>query len=418
MQMTRMLRTPKMTATVLSASMLTIFLVGLSPLPQLLAASASNAGAAPNLSPVQLSVQTKNLTTVSSYDLVAYNSTGAAVASYTGQYPRVTLELPLGTYLFAATANGPSPTYSPVCYAKGAAGSGAASPPALPNNPGSGASSAIAYPCCCTNPMLEYGYSLTQVSGSTTVNISTQAPTAIPTSTVSVSVTYKNGSAVSDAYVSANVVGANWYWGDSSRVTMYAQTAANGVAHLVVPSVPLAVTASKSVQVDLPKGQTTTQVNIGGQLVNVTLYYGPSYVYESATALLIPPQTSLNMVVTAQTGYPMIPYGVGPIAAGQATVSSGYGAGAVAVPPNSVQAQQTSQGAPAAAGAPSAAQGNSNSSLNAALASIPPIPASDLGAPSTQPISSTPSVSLMAIGTLALAGAIAATVGIVISKKR
>src|SRR5207249_7107238 len=145
MQMTRMLRTPKMTATVLSASMLTIFLVGLSPLPQLLAASTT--GAAASLSPVQLSIQTKNLTSVSSYDLVAYNSTGAPVASYIGQYSRVTLELPSGTYLFAATANGPAPAYSPACYSKGAADAGAASPPALPDKPGSAAGAAIAYPC-------------------------------------------------------------------------------------------------------------------------------------------------------------------------------------------------------------------------------------------------------------------------------
>src|SRR2546422_11252940 len=130
MQMTRMLRRPKITATVLSASMLTIFVVGLSPLPQLLAASTtSSAGAAAALIPVQLSIQTKNLTSVSSYDLIAYNSTGAPVASYTGQYSQVTLQLPSGTYLFAATANGPYPTYPPACYAKGGAASGLAAPP-------------------------------------------------------------------------------------------------------------------------------------------------------------------------------------------------------------------------------------------------------------------------------------------------
>jgi hypothetical protein len=404
MQTTRTLRRPKLTAAALSASVLTIFLVGLVPLPQLLAAGTTSNVV---LNPVQLSIQTKNLTSVSSYDLVAYNSSGAPVASYTGQYSRVTLELPSGTYLFAATANGPAPTYPPACYAKGGAGSGVASPPATPNSPGAAAGAAIAYPCYYSAPPLEYGYSLKQVSGSTTVDIATQSPSVIPTSAVSVSVTYKNGSAVSDAYVSANVVGANWYWGDASRVTMYAQTAANGVAHLVVPQVPLAVTASKSVQVSLPKSQTTTQVSIGGQLVNVTLYYGPNYVYESATALLIPPQTSLNMVVTAQTGYPVTMYGAGPIAADKASSNPG------ALPPNSIQGQHTSQGVPAIA------QGNGASSPNAPLGSIPPFPTSDLGATSTtQPSSSTPSVSLFAIGTLALAGAIAATVGIAISRTR
>jgi hypothetical protein len=254
---------------------------------------------------------------------------------------------------------------------------------------------------------LEYGYALTQVSGSTTVTIATKSPSAIPTSDVTVSVSYKNGTAVSDAYVSASVVGANWYWGDVSGVTMYAQTAANGVAHLVVPAVPLTVTASKSVQVNLPKSQTTTQVNVGGQLVNVTIYYSPSYVYVSATALLIPPQTSLKMLVAAQTGYPLIPYAAGLAAPGQ---TSPKGA---PVPPSSAQGLQVSQGA--LAGAPI----DGTSSQTSQIAAIPPLPSSDLGAPaSAQPPSNTSSVSLMAIGTLALAGAIAAVVGIAISKTR
>src|SRR5580698_4756044 len=109
MQMTRTQR-PKVMATILSASVLTLFLVGLSSLPQHLAvaSTASNAAAGASLNPVELSMQTQNLTSVSSYDLVAYNSTGIPVASYTGQYPQVTFELPSGTYLFAATANGPA----------------------------------------------------------------------------------------------------------------------------------------------------------------------------------------------------------------------------------------------------------------------------------------------------------------------
>jgi hypothetical protein len=404
-----MLQRPKMTATVLSVSVLTLFLVGLSPLPQLLAATTtSSSGAGATLNPVQISIQTKNLTSVSSYDLVAYNSTGAPVASYTGQYSRFTFDLPSGTYLFAATANGPAQAYPTICYGKGVTGSGVASPPAQTSAPSSGANSAIAYPPCgYSNPLQEYGYSLTQVSGSSAVTISTQSPSVFPTTNVSVSVSYKNGTAVSDASVSANVVGANWYWGDSSRVTMYAQTAADGIAHLVVPSVPLAVSASKSVQVTLPKGQTTTQVTVGGQTVNVTIYYSPSYVYESATALLIPPQASLSMVMTAQTGYPIIPYGVGATASGAPTSAGGLST-------SPIQGQTASQAA-------TTAQGNGASSPTPALTSIPPIPASDVGAPATsttQPSSSTPSVSLLAIGTLALVGAIAAIVGIAIKSRR
>jgi hypothetical protein len=410
-----MLRRPKVTATVLSASVLTLFLVGLSPLPQLLAAASagSNGGSGATLNPVQVSIQTKNLTSVGSYDLVGYNSTGAAVASYIGQYERVTFDLPSGTYLFAATANGPNLSQPPtccVCVQPGkAAGAGVASPPAQATTSGSAANSAIAFPCFNSNPALEFGYSLTQVSGPTTITISTQAPSAIPTTAVSVSVSYKNGTAVSGAYVSASGVGANWYWGDVSGVTMYAQTGANGVAHLVVPAVPLTVTASESVQVNLPKSQTTMQVNVGGQLVNVTLYYSPNYVYLSATALLIPPQATLSMVVTAQTQSQMIPYAVGAGAPGQAVTNG------AAVPPSSGQGLPTSQAAIGGAQSDTATA----SAQTSHIANIPPIPASDLGAPpSTQPSSNIPSISVLAIGTLALAGAIAAVVGIAISRAR
>jgi hypothetical protein len=399
MKMTRTLR-PKVTATILSASVLALFLVGLSSLPALLAKSTpSNLGAGATLNPVQLSIQTKNITSVSSYDLVAYNSTGMPVASYTGQYPRVTLDLPSGTYLFAATANGPTSSQPQVCCVCAQSGKATtAAPPALKTNPGPSASPNIAYPCYYGNPLVEYGYSLTQVNGSTSLTIATQPPSSIPTAVVSVSVSFKNGTAVSGAYVSASVVGADLSWGDNANLSMYAQTAADGVAQLVVPAVPLTVTASQSVQVNLTQSQSTVQVNIGGQLVNVTLYYSPNYVYLSASALLVPPQTSLSMVLSAQTQSPLIPYAVG--------------SSASVAPPGSSQGQPGLQGAPGALN-------NAGSTTTAQLAAIPPIPASDIGShASTQPSSNSSSVTLLAIGTVALAGAIAAIVGIAISRTR
>src|SRR5580704_1841033 len=147
MQMTRTQR-PKVMATILSASVLTLFLVGLSSLPQLLAvaSNASNAVADASLNPVQLSIQPQNITSVSSYDLVAYNSTGIPVASYTGQYPKVTLELPSGTYLFAATANGPVSSQKPVCCVCAQSGAVAPGAPALKTNAGSSPSPNIAFP--------------------------------------------------------------------------------------------------------------------------------------------------------------------------------------------------------------------------------------------------------------------------------
>jgi len=391
---------PKVTATILSASVLTLFLVGLSSVPQLLAvtSTASNLNAPAILNPVQLSIQTKNLTAVSSYDLVAYNSTGTPVASYTGQYPRVTLDLPSGTYLFSATANGPTPSQPPVCCVCAQSGAATTASPPSKATPGASASPNIALPCYGGTAPLEYGYSLVQVSGSTSLTIATQPPSSIPTANVTVGVSFKNGTAVSGAYVSASVVGTDPSWADNSNFSMYAQTGANGVAQLVVPAVPLTVTASDSVQVNLTQGQTTVQVNVGGQPVNVTLYYSPNYVYLSASALLLPPQTSLSMVLTAQTQSPPILYAAG---SSSSTAS-----------PNSSQVRPGAQGAAVAAT-------NGASSTAAQIAAIPPIPASALGSQASAKSSSNVSgVTLLAVGTIAIAGALAAIVGIAISRAR
>jgi hypothetical protein len=313
----------------------------------------------------------------------------------------VTFELPSGTYLFAATANGPASSQPPVCCVCAQSGAVTEGAPALKTNSGPSVSPGIAFPCFYSNPLAEYGYSLTQVSGSTSLTIATHSPSSIPTVDVSVSVSFKNGTAVSGAYVSANVVGADLSWGGNSSLSMDAQTAANGVAHLVVPAVPLTVTASESVEVNLTQSQSTVQVNVGGQTVNVTLYYSPNYVYLTASALLIPPKTSLSMVLSAQTQSPMIPY----------AASSAAGSAAAGASLNSSQVPQGSQGA---AAAPS-----SGSTTTAQISAIPPIPASDLGATSSiRPATSISGVSLLAIGTLAFAGGVAAIVGLAISRTR
>jgi hypothetical protein len=310
----------------------------------------------------------------------------------------VTFELPSGTYLFAATANGPASTESPVCCV--CEQTGVATPAAKTNG---SASTEIAYPCYYSSPPVEYGYSLTQVSGATTLTIPTQLSSSIPTTDISVSVSFENGTAVSGAYVSTSVVGSDFYWGNDSNLTMYAQTSADGVAQLVVPAVPLVVTSSESVQVDLPQNQTTTQVNVGGQPVNVTLYYSPNYVYLSASALLVPPQTTLSMVVTAQPQSPIVPYAEGSATPGVATTNVDAGA-----PATSSQATSTAGGAAGAA-----------SNTASTTTSIPPIPASDLGAStSTHSSSSASGVTLSAVGIIALAGAVAAIVGIGISKTK
>lgn len=395
---------------------LALFLVSMSPLPQLLA-SASGSGA--TLDSVQVAIQPKNATAATSYDLVAYNSTGYPVATYYGQYPTVTFNLPAGTYLFSATVSG-QPSKAPlgccVCAESGGvSGKGVASPP-TPAPPAGGA--AIAYPCYY-NGSAEYGYSVTVVSGSTDVSIATQPPSSIPTTDVTVSVSYKNGTAAEGAYVSANMVGSGFYWGPNTNAVLDTQTGADGVAHLVVPEAPMIVSASMSIPVVLPKGDTTTQVRVGGELVNVTLSYSPYYVYESATGLLIPPQTSLNLVLSAEESYPPIAYGVSSSSSGAGVASPGAVAST-----NSTQAVP-SQGQSMGAGANNPAQ----SMPPQAVASIPPIAAGAAGGAraSSTLVSSSPNatsaspaggVTLSDLGIIALAGALAAVTGIVMSRSK
>ncbi len=276
------------------------------------------------------------------------------------------------------------------------------------------ASSAIAYPCFYNSQPEEYGYAITQVSGPTTVTIAAQPPSNIPTTKVTVSVSFKNGTAVSGAYVSANAVGTYIYWGDYANLTMYAQTGNDGVAHLLVPAVPLVLSTSYDVQVNLPKSQTTEQVNVGGQLVNVTIYYSPEYVYLSASGLLLPPQTSLSMVLTAQTQPTPILYAQGASAAGGAPT-----VGAVISSP--AQGATSSLEAGQAAGNSAA---STTSNAQSTTTSIPPFPASS-SQPSTSNLSTSSSsttsssgAGLLEIGTIALAAAVAAVVGIAISRKR
>jgi hypothetical protein len=383
-------RSPKSTAAVLAASLLAIFLVGVSPLPRLFAASPASGT---SLNAVQLSIQTENLTSVSSYDLVVYNSTGASVASYTGQYQMVTLDLPLGTYLFSATAYGPASAQPPLCCI---CAQSAAADASSKGASGSSAAPDIALPCFYNSPPAEYGYSLARVSGPSSITLDTRPPSDIPTTDVSVSVSYENGTAVSGADVSASVVGANLDWGANASLSMYAQTASDGVAKLAVPALPLEVSASDSVEVNLTEGQTVVQVNVGGQPVNVTLYYSPNYVYLSASALLLPPQATLSMVLTAQAQPQLVPYAAGSAEAGAT--------------PASQSEQQASQGSD---------ESTSSAAASAdVLASIPPIPPSDVGiAASTLPSPGASGINSVEVGTLAVAGALAAVVGAAISKR-
>ncbi len=368
-------------ALALSAAVATIFLVVIAPFPGLSAATSSGGG----YNMVQVSIQPTGNFSATSYTLTAYNSSGAAVASYQGNYPQVAFALPSGTYLLVAVASsgyGNGPCYSSPAQASG----GATGAPAVQSGQGV-ASSAIAYPCYMQ--ATEYGYSLSKIDSSTTINITAQAPSETPTTSITVSVSYKNGSAVSGAQVSASPVGG-WYWGSGAKLQTSVQTGSDGTAHLVIPSVPVIVSAWKSVPIDIPKSQSTVQVNIGGQLVNVTIYYGPSDIYLQGTGLLVPPQSKLSIVVLARQTYPVVPYLSGGATSAPGTLSQGQGA----------------------------ADANGNSTLPAQQTSIPPFDANG-EVLATQPLShaETSSDSLLAAGAVGLV-AVVATVGIAFSRMR
>ena len=276
-----------------------------------------SAASSPVYNNVQVFVKTQSAS-ADSFLISAYNSTGGLVTTSQSEYPAFSFELPSGTYLFTVTASQPYDYKNPQAVGIGQS------------------SSAILYPIS-SNPA-EYGYSLIPVTSSTSVNISTTPISDLKTTKLTVHVNFQNGSAVYDASVGATIVGA-WYWVYENNVILTNQTNQNGVATLTVPSVPLQITAWSWVQVNLPSSQTTTQVNIGGQKVNVTVYWEPTYVGLAGEALIIPPQSSASItLMSQQQSYWATPYGVGiPQSVGGAS-SPAVANGAGAVPANQYSA--------------------------------------------------------------------------------
>ena len=237
---------------------------------------------------VQISIQTAaNLPY--SYVVSAYNSSGSMVAYSQTNFPMAAFELPGGSYLFTVTAYHYEPYVCQVCVE-----------PALGAKAPAASGTAIIAPPIQA-PEVEYGYALQQVSGQESITIQTQNTTSIPTTNVSVRVTYANGTAAAGAYVSAFVVGQSYYyWSEGTSISMSGQTDSSGVAQLVVPSVPVEVDSSLSIPVILPQNETTVQTTIAGQKINVTVYWQPMYVTLSGSALIIPPQTGATIVLQYQ----------------------------------------------------------------------------------------------------------------------
>lgn len=265
--------------------------------------SVNAASEAQTLNNVQIQVQTTN-SSLTSYYLTIYNSTGYPVISSSSQYSGFGAMLPNGAYLFIVTATLQYPYCCPITYATGSGfSSGATS-----TSPASNGSSVV-YPVDYLP--VEYGYAMKNISSATSFVIQTSSITDVPTSDVVAHVSYANETTVSGAYVQASIIGS-YYYVPTSNWVMWGQTGTDGSFTLKIPNLPVEVYAYSSVYVNVPKNVTIYTTTIGGEKVNVTLYWQPTYVYFQGFALILPPQTSASITLHAQQpNYYVTPYARG-----------------------------------------------------------------------------------------------------------
>ncbi len=272
------------------------------------AAVGNSASAAPALDLVQVGLQ-PSLSLPYQYTVTAYNSSGNQVASYQSAYPGVALQLPTGTYLVTASAYYQNSTLCYQCAAGAALGSSA--------SPGT---AAIIRPY--GGQYAEYGYSLTRVNGPASISIDLKNASALPLTQLTIRVAYANGTAASGAYVSGYVVGS--YYVYTPKTTSYGQTEGGGTVTLTMPQAPVDVSAYLSIPIALAKNTSTVTVDVGGEQVNVTVYLQPSYLSLSGESLMLPPQTSADIVLHYQpSNYPIAYAGAPGVAAQGGAVSSG-----------------------------------------------------------------------------------------------
>ena len=265
------------------------------------------------------------------FQFAAYNLSGSLVASYQGPYPAAAFELPSGGYLFTVSATDFTPRTGYACPLQGSAQSGTGPVPPAPQSAGTGQVQQPSAIPVCYPPSSEYGYSVATVNGPQTINVNLMNASQLPTTSVTVRVAYVNGTAAKGANVYASVVGQwyYWWWYEGQSLNMSGVTDGNGVARLVVPVAPTVITAWKWVPVFLGKNS-TAQVNVGGQEVNATAYWEPTYVGLSGSGLLLPPQNSVSITLRyQQPDYWVIPAGV----ASQGTASGSAPSAALASQP-------------------------------------------------------------------------------------
>ena len=322
----------------------------------------------------------------SNFQFAAYNLTGDLVASSQTSYSAAAFELPSGTYLFTATASDSPYPYRYACPLASQTAPSTKSP--------SAPSSAAIIPWCRL-PSSEYGYAVASTTGPQTISIALRNASALPTTSVTVKVSYINGTAAAGAYVYASVVGEWYYWGwyNGATLNMSGQTDGNGVAHLIVPIAPIVVTAWKWVPV-YATANATSEANVGGQKVNVTAYWEPTYIGLSGSGLIIPPQKTIDITLS----YQQPDYWVMP---GGAASKSAYASGS----PTATEAGQPN-------GTPSLVNSAQSSSQNYLPAKIPALQVAGAQSTSAQP---GPNADVVVISAL---GFIAVTIGVVYIAKR
>ena len=245
--------------------------------------SFASPGRAAGLDLVDVTIQTSQSLPYQ-YTLTVYNTSGYQVGNFYGNFPEAAFALPAGTYLITASANF-QPNYCDYCmYSKSVNGA------------------AIGLPIRYMPPSSEYGFAVEQVTGPTQITISTKNSTAGPVVKVPVHVAFANGTAAAGVWVYANVIGYNYGW--SPAWNMSGQTGSDGNVTLVLPQGPVQVSASLSVPIQLPKNVSTVTVVVGGQKVNVTVYWQPNYVYLSGETLILPPQESGSITLQVQQNNP------------------------------------------------------------------------------------------------------------------
>jgi hypothetical protein len=319
--------------------------VGLSLVAILLVGAAPGMAATPvtTYNNVQIYVHTTNSTFTGTYTFTAYNATGYALVSYQTPYPAGSFELPSASYIFTVSANSQGLYACPLLTGVASAGAGASS-----SSSGSGAGTTIILPPCRYGaPQSEYGFSVQQVSGPTSITISTMPIGSYPTETVTIHVHYVNGTAAPGTNLFASVLGGYWYGLTPTPLSMTGVTGKDGTASLVVPVAPIMVTAWKWTPIAIPITQSSTIVKVGGENVNVSASWEPSYIGLAGSVLVVPPQVSGAITLhSQQPTYWATPDGA-LTTSGSTTGGTAVGAASETSGPDLVPASITSQSATA-----------------------------------------------------------------------